>query len=430
MATIQFKSLGKKDPVNLNMRFFHNKINCYAKSNVFVDNKDWSNKTYKIKQTAPDEIKKYVNETIDSLSKFVQNSFKVDFPKGEQIDSNWLIKQIDLFYGKPNDFDDYHYYFAPFVKKFINESKTRLNPRNGKQISERTIQNYTTTLTRLKEYEVLKGVKLKTKEIDLKFHAGFTSYLKLDKKYSSTLIEKYISQIKYFVKEAKIEGYETSVEIESSKFTFVRDETIDTYLNEYEIDTIFNLDLSKNKSLDNARDLLIVGVWTGLRVSDLKRINDFNISKNRISISGTEKNNAYVDIPIHTQLKEIFLKRKNIMPELSEQKFNLYIKDVCKLAGITEIILGNIKDPVTNRKKVDYYEKYKLISSHSCRRSFVSNHYGKLDDKTIMAISTHKSHSQFLKYVKTSLKEHADKLDDYWKERERMKNLELKMEVV
>lgn len=424
MATIQFKSLGKKDPVNLNMRFFHNKINCYAKSNVFVENKDWSNKTYKVKQTAPDEIKKYVNETIDSLSKFVQNSFKIDFPKGEQIDSDWLVRKVDLFYGRPNDFDDYHYYFAPFVKKFIEESKTRLNPRNGKQISDKTIQNYTTTLTRLKEYEELKRIKLKTKEIDLKFHAGFTSYLKLDKKYGSTLIEKYISQIKYFVKEAKMEGYKTSVEIESSKFTFVRDETIDTYLNESEIDTIFNLDLSENTSLDNSRDLLIVGVWTGLRVSDLKRINAFNISENRISIAGTEKNNAFVEIPIHPQLKYVLEKRKNILPELTEQNFNINIKKVCQVAKINEVILGSIKDPETNRKKVDYYEKYKLISSHTCRRSFVSNHYGKLDDKTIMAISTHKSHSQFLRYVKTSLKEHANKLEKYWEEREELKNQE------
>ncbi|MXO06166.1 phage integrase SAM-like domain-containing protein [Flavobacterium sp. HBTb2-11-1] len=422
MATIQFKSLAKKDPVNLNMRFFHNKINCYAKSNVFVDNKDWSNKTYKVKQTAPDDTKKYVNETIDSLSKFVLNSFKLDFPKGEQIDSDWLVRQVDLFHGKPNDFDDYRYYFAPFVKKFIEESKTRLNPQNGKQISDKTIQNYTTTLTRLKEYEVLKGMKLKTKEIDLKFHAGFTSYLKLDKKYSNTLIEKYISQIKYFVKEAKIEGYETSAEIESSKFTFVRDEPIDTYLNENEIDIIFNLDLSKNKSLDDARDLLIVGVWTGLRVSDLKRINSFNISENRISIAGTEKNNAIVEIPIHPQLKYVLEKRNNILPELTEQNFNKNIKKVCEEAKINEVILGNIKDPKTNRKKVDFYEKYKLISTHTCRRSFVSNHYGKLDDKTIMAISTHKSHSQFLRYVKTTLKEHASKLEEYWTTKEGLKS--------
>jgi len=55
-----------------------------------------------------------------------------------------------------------------------------------------------------------------------------------------------------------------------------------------------------------------------------------------------------------------------------------------------------------------------MIASHTCRRSFVSNHYGKLDDKTIMAITTHKSHSQFMDYVKTSSTQHAQNLEDYW----------------
>jgi hypothetical protein len=46
MATIQFKALGKKSPVNLNLRFFHNKINCYAKSNIFINLNDWNKYIY------------------------------------------------------------------------------------------------------------------------------------------------------------------------------------------------------------------------------------------------------------------------------------------------------------------------------------------------------------------------------------------------
>ena len=245
--------------------------------------------------------------------------------------------------------------------------------------------------------------------------------------YGGTVIEKYISQIKGFVKEAKIEGYETSLDIESKKFTFMRDETLDTYLDEKEIDVIFNLDLKNNERLDRVRDLLIIGVWTGLRVSDLKRLNSFEISNNRIKIAGTEKNNAFVLIPIHPQLKEIFKKYNGAFPNLSEQNFNLYVKEVCQVAGITEVILGSVKNPETNRKEVGYYPKYQTISSHVCRRSFVSNHYGKLDDKTIMAVSTHKSHSQYMKYVKTTSKEHADKMEKYWDEREEIKKETMKI---
>lgn len=428
MATIQFKALGKKDPVNLNIRFFHNKISCYAKSNIFINSVNWSNKTSKVKGLAIEEKLK-IESRINEISNFIFDNFNKDFPIGENINSKWLVKVINNFYGKPKGEDDYQYYFVPFIKKYIAESETRLNPKTGKKISPRTIANYSTTLKRLLEFEDKYG-KIKTKNVNLDFHNKFTSFVKLEGGYSGTLIEKYVSHIKHFGREAKISGYEINSELESSKFTFKRDETLDTYLNEKEIDILFDLNLKDNLRLDNVRDLFIVGVWTGLRISDLKRINDFDFSNDRLKILSTEKNNSSVEIPIHTQLKFILKKRKGVLPEISEQKFNKYVKELCELAGINEVTLGSIKDPNTNRKVRGYYPKYKLISSHTCRRSFISNHYGKIDDKTLMTISTHKSVSQFLKYVKTTTSEHANKLEKYWKQKEKSKKSSIKMRVV
>ena len=146
-------------------------------------------------------------------------------------------------------------------------------------------------------------------------------------------------------------------------------------------------------------------------------------SKNTIIISETEKTGATIEIPIHQQVKEILAKRNGQFPKIiSSQKFNDYIKDVCQLAGITEMTLGNIKNSKTNRKEKGYYPKYKLISSHSARRSFATNHYGKLPDHTIMAITTHKSHSQFMKYIKTTQQEHIEQVAKYWEQQDDLKN--------
>lgn len=139
MATIKFSVYGKKDPVNLNIRFFHNKIDCSAKSNIFLEKDHWSDKTGRIKQTAPDDVKKRINEFTDGLTKFVLEVFAKDFPAGNAIDSNWLAKQVDNFFGKPDDLNDFRFYFVPFIEKFIIDSKTRLNPKSGKKISPRTI---------------------------------------------------------------------------------------------------------------------------------------------------------------------------------------------------------------------------------------------------------------------------------------------------
>ena len=225
----------------------------------------------------------------------------------------------------------------------------------------------------------------------MKFHNDFTKYLKIDKKYGNTYISKIISDIKTMVRDAKGKGYDIHPEIESPKFTFRKDIPLDTYLNDKEINIIFKHNLEDNDRLDNARDLFIIGLRTGLRISDLKRINDFLFNENKIVIASTEKTGASAEIPIHPQIKKILKKRNNKLPRIiSDQKFNLYVKDLCEDAGFTQKILGNLKNPETNRKERGYFEKYKLISSHTCRRSFATNLYGKIDDKTIMAITTHK----------------------------------------
>lgn len=414
MATIKFRALGKNDPVNLNIRFYHNKIDLSTKSNIFVFFNDWSNKTGKVKQNVDDVIKFDIEKKTRELSELIIKHFRTDFPKGNTLNQDWLINIINSYHNKPKEGVDESIFFVDFLENYIEDSKTRINPKSGKIISPRTIQNYTTTLKRLQEFESKKGSRVRTSEINLKFHKEFVLFLKNDGKYSNTLIEKYISQIKGFVKEAKIKGYSTSIEIESKNFTFSRDETHATYLNEQEIKTIKELDLSKNPELVDSRDMLIFGVWTGLRVGDLTRIADLNISNNRIRILETEKTNTSVEIPIHIQVKEILNRRNNQLPNITSQQFNLDVKEICKQAKISESILGSIKDPKTNRKKKDYYEKYKLVSTHTCRRSFVSNHYGKIDDKTIMAITTHKSYTQYMKYVKTTLSEHANNLENYW----------------
>lgn len=414
MANVKFRAMGKNDPVNLNVRFYHNKIDCSAKTNIFISPNDWSNKTFKVKQNANEALKIQLEKQTSIIRNSILEQFRIDYPKGLLMDRDWLNNIINKINDKPIDGFDESIYFLDFLDNYIEQSKLRINPRTGELISSKTIQNYSTTLKRLQEFEALKGDKLRTKEINLDFHNKFTSYLKVEGNYSNTLIEKYISQIKGFVKEAKVLGYETSSEIESKNFTFKREETLDTYLNLNEINEIFKLDLSENSYLIDARDLLIFGVWTGLRVSDIKRVNEFNISENRIRILATEKTKSTVEIPIHAQLKEVLKRRNNVLPIISDQNFNKNIKLICQLAKIEEVILGSVKDSETKRKVRGYYEKYKLISSHTCRRSFVSNHYGKIDDRTIMAITTHKSYTQYMKYVKTTLSEHAQNLEDYW----------------
>lgn len=46
-----------------------------------------------------------------------------------------------------------------------------------------------------------------------------------------------------------------------------------------------------------------------------------------------------------------------------------------------------------------------------------------------MAITGHKSHSTFLDYVKTSKREHAEKLEQYWEQQEEAKKIKENSEI-
>ncbi len=432
MASIKFNIKTKNNPSNLNIRFYHGRnIDCNAPSNILIDPKLWSNKMQNLKPLVNNDTKELYRVQIDNLKNEIILNFNKDFSNGTLINSNWLKKVIENFYKRPSDENDYRIFFIPFLERFAKNSENRINLKTGKKISFRTIQKYHTTIKQIKDFEDYEKCKLKITDINLDFHRKYTTYLKLEKNYSNTLIEKIVSQIKGFIREAKEEGFEINNEVESKKFTFKRDEPIDTYLNENEINLIYNLDLSNNESLENVRDLFIIGLWSGLRISDLKRINQFHFSKNTIIISETEKTGANVEIPIHPQVRSILEKRNKNLPKIiSDQKFNEYVKKVCELAGINEMILGNVKNAETNRKEKGYYPKYKLISSHTARRSFATNHYGKIDDRTIMAITTHKSTSQFHKYLKCTNFEYTQKLAKYWEQQEELKNSKENLKIV
>lgn len=361
------------------------------------------------------------------MKDFIINEFNESYSVGETIDKVWLDETVRKFNKQLNDGEaNYKVYFVEFVKKYIEDSKERINIDTGRVISHKTIQKYQTTLTRLEEFEEKKGRRLRHKDINLDFHGAFVSFLKIDHNYGNSSIAKYLSQIKTFCRKAEVKGYPVSPEYKSREFTFRRQKPLDPYLNEKEIDAICKLEI-EDSELDKIRDLFIIGLYTGLRVSDLKDLERLSIVGDNIIIASTQKNTKPAIIPIHHYVRTVLNKRNGNLPQFSitpqslEIKFNQKIKEICKNAGISELILGDKKNRETNRNVRGLYPKYQLVSSHICRRSFVTNHYGKIPNQAIMAITTHASEKQLLDYVKISKDDHIETVRELWKKEELQK---------
>jgi integrase len=199
------------------------------------------------------------------------------------------------------------------------------------------------------------------------------------------------------------------------------------YLTEKEIKKIASVKLPHDY-LRNARNSLIISCYTAQRVSDLKR----NSVKNIRYIDDVpyldfiqEKTETPVSLPLHPAVMKIIEENGGKFPRaISNDKYNDYIKKVCQLAGIDEEVVGSkaevfkVKrgDRMVNvtRKKHGKFAKWELVSSHIGRRSFASNHFGKIPTPIIMAATGHRSESSFLKYIGKSRAEMASMLAEYW----------------
>ncbi len=420
MATINFRIKGTKNPTNIYIRLRHKNIDCEVSTGIVINKNDWSTAKKKAKSSSSLDYTK-INNSLDSLKTHILNAFNEDLSNGQLINRIWLKESINNSFGIANeDSNDYKRFMTDFVKLFIEQSKTRKN-RNGTPLSKDTIKHYKSTLNKIINYEIHKNIRLKISDINLSFHRNFIDYLEIEDALNFNTIGGYIDDIKLFCNRADKNGIKTNPEFKLPEFYTPHNETFDIYLTEAEINEIYSQDFSENDRLDNTRDWLIIGLWTGLRISDFLKLDKTNIDKDFFEIR-TKKTDYPVIIPIHNQVQQILNKRDGNFPrKISDQKFNEYVKEVCLESGINQIVEGAKKVKIKHKGKYIFrkirgeYPKNELVSGHTCRRSFATNHYGKVDTMTIMRVTGHKTEHEFLKYIKITPKEYAIKMRDFWK---------------
>mgnify|MGYP000014653541 CR=1 FL=1 len=432
MSTLNYLVKGKKNYSNILIRFKNGrKFDYTISSELKVEPKNWSQAKQKVKNTAGDKTKDAINNHLSNLKKYILDNFNLDNATGVYIDKQWLQKQTALYFNRPlNETVLDEVYLIPFIENFIIEAPTRIIKGTNKPVSSSTITKYNSTQKKLEAFEKHFQTKIKFTDLDLNFHKKFLKFMSTVEKIGNNTIGKYVSTIKAFAREALLQGLPVHKEINHPNFFVPTEKTEDIYLKDEEINQIYKHNFEGDERLENARDLFIIGLRTGLRISDFLRLKQTNIKNGFIEIE-TQKTGQEVVIPMHSQVKEILEKRNGFPNKLSDQKFNLYIKEVSELAGIKELTKGSKINNKTNRKEKGIFAKHQLITSHICRRSFASNLYGELPNMVIMGITGHKTETQFLKYIKITPKENANKLKEYWaKQNEKNSYEQLKMKVV
>lgn len=130
-----------------------------------------------------------------------------------------------------------------------------------------------------------------------------------------------------------------------------------------------------------------------------------------------KKTGKLMTIPIHSKVLQILEKRNGNFPRsISDQRYNDYIKEVCKLSKLTKKVRGGklLETDNGNRKVSGDYPKWELVTSHIGRRSFSSNFYGKIPTTYLIYITGHSSEVLFLTYIGKSNKDLALEASKYF----------------
>ncbi|WP_373521073.1 tyrosine-type recombinase/integrase [Aquiflexum sp.] len=409
----------KETPIHLYIR--HEGKRLVYSTGKFIHPKFWNEETQQARQ-----VKDFPNAKIfNSNLKFIQDTaFKVfeDLtfrlernPAPQEIKSE-LDRELKDLQGNASTDSEIKPTFMGLFKRFIIESEQGIRlTASGKRFDKRSIQKYNTVFDKLEQFG--KRYHLAFETIDQNFYTKFVNFLNKEK-YSLNNVGKYIQVIKTFLTYATDNGYNTNMFFQSKQFKAHKVPGFSIYLNEREINELYQIDLSSTPHLERVRDLFIVGCWTGLRFSDFTNIQPKNIDGDFLKIT-TFKTGEKVIIPIHRTVKEIMAKYKDrypnsLPPAIVNQKMNAYLKDIAKQVdslktGVeVEIIKGGLK---VNTEK----QKWELVTTHTARRSFATNVYKSgFPAISLMKITGHKTEKAFLLYIKVTPEENAHKLLEHW----------------
>lgn len=410
MATIKFLTKGNKSPLTIYLRLRDGRsVDITISTGITIAPNHWSKTKHWISHRADFSDKLIIENDLRRLESLVHSERNKAISIGNEINKKWLEKVILLWKGSEPKED------SPGLIDQI-ETYTRTLPnkvRNGKKsVSPGTIRNYNTTISRLKKFESENSIRLELNGIDLSFHDDYMQYGTNVLGLALNSIGKDIRNIKTVCLDAKDRGLEVNPQLSSRKFSAPSEKTIFTTLNEEDLVKIKQFE--GPDYLENARDWLLIGCWTGCRVGDLMSLSIDNIIKheNNVNIIQYEqrKTGKLVNVPIHTDVQDILDRLEGFPRPISPEKFNKYIKEVSKRSGLTYLVNGTRQNPKTHRKEVGMFEKWELVRSHTCRRSFATNHYNKLPNKLIMAVTGHASEKMLLNYIGET---EVDHIDDY-----------------
>ncbi|CAM4264183.1 site-specific integrase [Flavobacterium terrigena] len=267
----------------------------------------------------------------------------------------------------------------------------------GQEYAAGTLERYETSLKHTKEFLNWKYniSDINIEKIDYSFITEYEFYLRSVRKCANNTAVKYIKNFHKIINICLANGWLTKDPFANYKSKVK--EVVREFLNEIDIQNLMNKEFVSDR-LELVRDIFVFSCFTGLAYIDVKQLTRNNIS---LGIDGDkwifknrQKTETISKIPLLPTAEFIIdkyadypvcLNENRLLPILSNQKMNAYLKEIATVCGINKELTFHIArhtfaTTVTLSNGVPLETVSKMLGHTNLK---TTQHYAKILDKKI-----------------------------------------------
>ncbi|SDH06065.1 Site-specific recombinase XerD [Flavobacterium omnivorum] len=353
-------------------------------SKRYIEPSKWDNKLQKITGIS-DEVKS-LNRYLKTLEQEVYDAHH-NMMKDKTASTSTFLK------AKLQGTDQRARMLIPIFQDHNNKVETLV----GQEFAPGTLERYKTSLKHTVEFIQWKYSvsDIDIKDIDHSFITEYEFFLRSVRKCANNTAIKYIKNFKKIVKICISNGWLDKDPFANYK-SKIREVERD-YLTQEEVQDIYSKEFATER-LNLVKDIFVFSCFTGLAYIDVKNLTVSNIS---MGIDGgkwifthRQKTETASRIPLLPIPEELLLKYANhpqcinedkLLPILSNQKMNSYLKEIADVCGINKDLTFHIArhtfaTTVTLTNGVPIESVSKMLGHKSIK---TTQHYAKILDKKV-----------------------------------------------
>ncbi len=349
-----------------------------------IDPEKWNARTGRMRGANLESIE--FNQYLDTVRNKI-NKIHQRFVDEERLFTARDIKEAYLFKGAR----------VKMLVQLFEEHNSQMEKLIDVEFALGTFKRYTTTKKHIEEFLLSEYRKtdIPVRDVDLKFIRGFEYFLKVNKECNHNSALKYVNNFKKIIRMAVANDWIAKDPFYNYKVQF---KTVEReYLTKQELQALTEKELT-GKRLNVVRDMFVFCCYTGLSYIDVQKLTPNNIVRH---IDGSlwiqaqrTKTHSRLGIPILPTALEIMDKYENhprvlreecVLPVLSNQKSNAYLKEIAVLCGIkknltTHLARHTFATTVTLSNGVPIETVGKLLGHKNLR---TTQHYAKIINKKV-----------------------------------------------